>query len=83
MLWYKKPEIPYYFDYDWYTNSQEDPQYLLDEINKSKNWVIMAKDNKATVDIKALDNTQPETTVINLTMAKENSQWKIAKIGND
>ncbi len=28
-----KDEIPYGFDWDWYTNSQEDPQYLLDEMN--------------------------------------------------
>ena len=33
-------ELPYGFDYDWYTNSQDDAMYLVDEINKNKPWPI-------------------------------------------
>lgn len=78
-----KDDIPYGFDWDWYTNSQEDPQYLLDEMNKSKQWIIAVKDNDATVNIKGNSDNRAATTVINLTMKKENGQWKIAKIGTE
>jgi hypothetical protein len=79
-------DIPYGFDYDWYTNSQEDPQYLLDEINKSKPWSMTLAAEDATVSVKGEydNNGKPEeTTFITLAMKKENGQWKIAKIGND
>lgn len=79
-------EIPYGFDYDWYTNSQEDPKYLLDEMNKSKKWIINVNGNDATADIKGPYNDngkQSETTIIKLAMKKENDKWKIAKIGMD
>jgi len=79
-------DVPYGFDYDWYTNSQEDPQYLLDELKKSKRWVIKVDGDNATADIKGMYNdngTQIENTVIKLGMKKENGVWKISKIGID
>jgi hypothetical protein len=77
-------EIPYGFDYDWYTNSQEDAQYLVDEINKAKPWPISWSGDYATVAVKGgYDNNgkQEEATFVTLTMKKENGEWKIAKIG--
>lgn len=77
-------DIPYGFDWDWYTNSQEDPQYTLDEIKKSDKWIYNIKGDEATVEIKGSYNDngkQTETTVLKLLMARENGSWKIAKIG--
>jgi hypothetical protein len=80
----KEDEIPYGFDYDWYTNSQEDPQYLADEINKPTAWPVKWKDGYATVEVKGkYDNNGKieENTLIVLTLKKENGDWKFAKIG--
>jgi hypothetical protein len=79
-------ELPYGFDYDWYTNSQEDPQYLLDEINKNKPWPINIEGSTAFVEVKGEfeNNGKKElSTFVSLYMKKENGQWKIAKIGLD
>ncbi|MEO7922757.1 MAG: hypothetical protein ABIR30_03705 [Chitinophagaceae bacterium] len=78
-------EVPYYFDYDWYTNSQEDPQYLLDGINKSNKWVVIVKGDNATVEIGSPEdkNYISGSLLIQLDMQRENGNWKIAKIGND
>jgi len=78
-------DIPYGFDYDWYTNSQEDPQYLLDGINKSGKWMINIKGDDATVEIGAPEdkNYTSGSLLIQLDLKKESGQWKIAKIGND
>lgn len=81
-----KDEIPYGFDYDWYTNSQEDPQYLLDEINKNKPWVISIEGENAFVEVKGeVENNgkKDASTFVTMYMKKENGQWKIAKIGLD
>jgi hypothetical protein len=80
-----KDELPYGFDYDWYTDNQEEPQFLLDEINKAKRWVINVNGDDATIDIRGMDdsNKPTEGSLINLKMKKENGQWKIAKIGNE
>jgi hypothetical protein len=77
-------EIPYGFDYDWYTNSQEEPQLLVDELKKSKQWVTTVKGNDATVDVLGfyMDNgNRVETVVMCFAMKKEKGKWKIAKIG--
>lgn len=79
-------DMPYGFDYDWYTNSQEDPQYLVDEINKSATWLITRSGDYATVEVKGeFDNNGKKeiTTVLKLTMKKEKGQWTIAKIGTE
>lgn len=79
-------DVPFGFDWDWYTNSQEDPQYLVDEIKKSSHWIFNSAADVATVDIKGmyLDNgKQTENTIIKLGMKKENGNWKIARIGMD
>jgi hypothetical protein len=75
-------DIPYGFDFDWYTNSQEETQYLVDEINKSLPWTITWSDDNALVDVKAeYDNNGKKTTAtaITIVMKKENGKWKIAK----
>ena len=77
-------DIPYGFDYDWYTNSQEDPQYLVDNINRAYHWIINVQGDNATIDIKAIfhvEERQIEETIIKLGMKKEQGNWKIAKIG--
>ena len=81
-----KDEIPYGFDYDWYTNSQEETQYLVDEINQSLPWVITWSGDHASVDVKtAYDNNGKKTTetAITIIMKKENGKWKIAKTWNE
>jgi hypothetical protein len=81
-------DIPYGFDYDWYTNSQEDPQYLLDELKRASKWNITVNGNTALVDIKGIindpyinDGKPHEVTVLNLEMIREAGKWKIAWIG--
>jgi hypothetical protein len=79
-------DIPYGFDFDWYTNSQEDTKYLLDEINKSLPWLISWSGDKAIVDVKGeYNNNGKKTTetVITIVMKKENGKWKIAKTWAD
>ena len=79
-------ELPYGFDYDWYTNTQEDPQYTLDEINKARQWMIKVNGDNATTEVKGTfdDNgKQTEMTVLKLALKKESGQWKIAKIGTE
>lgn len=77
-------EIPYGFDYDWYTNSQEDPQWLVDELKKSKQWITSVKGNDANVDVLGYyidQGNKIETVLMCFAMKKEKGKWKIAKIG--
>ena len=77
-------EIPYGFDYDWYTNSQEEPKLLIDELKKSKQWVTVVNGNDATVDVLGFymdGNKKVETVVMCFGMKKEKGKWKIARIG--
>lgn len=77
-------EIPYGFDYDWYTNSQEEPQWLADELKKSKQWIITVKGIDANVDVLGYymeQGNKVETVVMCFIMKKEKAKWKIAKIG--
>ncbi len=79
-----KDELPYGFDYDWYTNSQEDPQYTVDEMNKSKQWIINVTGDNAVVNIRSYYNDNGkdiESMNLKLSIKKEAGQWKIAKIG--
>ena len=79
-------ELPYGFDYDWYTNSQEDAQYLVDEINKNKPWPISITGENAFVEVRGDfdDNGKKQaTSFLTLYMKKEDGQWKIAKVGLD
>ncbi|MDZ4795888.1 MAG: hypothetical protein SGI83_16530 [Bacteroidota bacterium] len=78
-------EIPYGFDYDWYTNSQEEPSYLLDGINKSQKWIILVKDDVASVEIGAPEdkNYVLGSLILYLGLNKQKGQWKIAKIGGN
>jgi hypothetical protein len=75
-------ELPYGFDYDWYTNSQEDPSYLLDGINKSPKWMINVKGEEASVEIGAPDHKDylAGSLLLYVGMKKENGKWTIAKI---
>lgn len=78
-------EIPYGFDYDWFTNNQESASYLLDGIKASGKWIISVKDNTAAVEIGAPDdkNYLAGSLLLFVGLKKENGQWKIAQIGND
>jgi len=75
-------ELPYGFDYDWYTNSQEDPSYLLDGINKSPKWMINVKGEEASVEIGAPGHKDylAGSLLLYVGMKKENGKWTIAKI---
>jgi hypothetical protein len=75
-------DIPYGFDYDWYTNSQEETQYLVDEVNKSLPWNIRWSGDNAMVEVTGEytnDGKKTTGTAITIAMKKENGKWKIAK----
>lgn len=78
-------DIPYGFDYDWYTSSQEDPSYLLDGINKSGKWIIKVNGDNASVEIGAPDHKDylAGSLLLYVGMKKENGKWTIAKIGGN
>jgi len=83
-------DIPYGFDYDWYTNSQEDPQYYTDEINKPHEWRVRVTGEYAKVDINGEFLTYDKGTekkasavILSLQLKKENNKWTIAGIGNE
>ncbi len=71
---------PYGFDYDWYTNSQEDVQYTLDEVNKN-NWIISQSGENARVQVGG--SKESNDTGLIIYMKKENDKWTIAKIGDN
>ncbi len=82
----KESEIPYGFDYDWYTNSQEEPQYLVAYINQPGRWFILQLGDDAWVEILAnmeYDGIKKEEAILKLEMKKENGSWKIARIGTE
>ena len=77
-------EMPYGFDYDRFTNSQEDPQWLLDELKRARSWEITPRNNSASVDVLGSfmeQGKEIETVVMCFEMNKEKGKWKIAKIG--
>ncbi|MBC7874940.1 MAG: hypothetical protein H7Y01_13140 [Ferruginibacter sp.] len=80
-------DIPYGFDYDWYTNSQEGPEYLLDAMYRGlSSWDIMVNGDAATVKLTGFNDhrgKQERITYLSLAMKKEKGNWKIAKIGMD
>ena len=79
-------DVPAYFDYDWYTNNQEEPKYLLEGINQSKKWIISVKGDNASVEIGSPENNKnyvDGSLLLYVGMKKENGQWTIAMIGND
>lgn len=83
---YPEDELPYGFDYDWYTNSQEDPVYTLDMIKQSTSWRIKRHGDMASVAIQTTqeeDGKRKEMPFLSLQMKKENNNWKIARIGNE
>lgn len=73
-------DIPYGFDYDWYTNSQEDVQYRLDQINGPYTWIIKSEGNQANVQI---GGSRPEIDIFVLYMKKENGKWTIAQVADN
>jgi hypothetical protein len=78
-------DVPAYFDYDWYTNSQEAPSYLRDGLKASTKWNIAVKGERATVEIGAPDdkNYLSGSLLLFVALKKENGQWTISGIGND
>lgn len=79
-------EIPYGFDYDWYTNSQEDPEYYSGEVNKPLAWKMRVNGEEAQVEVTGAyeDNgVSRESVILSLLMKKEKGRWTIARIGNE
>jgi hypothetical protein len=77
-------EVPYGFDGDRFTNSQELPDYIIDEMKKAKQWAIKVDGNNATVDVLGSyddKGKEIETLIICFEMKKEKGKWTIAKIG--
>lgn len=75
---YPEDELPSGFDYDHFTNSQEEPGYFMQELLKKGNkWVItMLPDNKAHVNV-----LYKEGDVFFCgDMVKEKSGWKISGV---
>jgi hypothetical protein len=80
-----KEDVPYYFDFDWFTNSQEEPAYLLEGLKRSQKWRINVQGDEASVEIASpVDKDYlPGSLLLYVGMKKENGQWTIARIGND
>ncbi|HEV7780294.1 MAG TPA: hypothetical protein VGO58_03460 [Chitinophagaceae bacterium] len=78
-------DVPAYFDYDWYTNSQEDPSWLLNGLTKSQKWVVNVKGDEAWAEIGTPDdkNYVAGSLLLYVGLKKEGGQWTIARIGND
>ena len=78
-------DVPAYFDFDWYTNTQEDPAYMLGELNKTKLWNIKVNGDNAIADVKGWDEngTKEAAQVIIVELKKENGKWKISKTWTD
>lgn len=74
-------ELPPGFDYDRFTNSQEEPEYLLNELKRKQNrWNITASVNTATVTVQSFDAaTKTYSHLYCAEMKKEKGKWKIAK----
>ncbi|MFZ4057277.1 MAG: hypothetical protein ACOYKE_04030 [Ferruginibacter sp.] len=72
-------EIAIGFDYDRFTNTQEEPQYVVPEIlNKKRRWKINIDKNTAIVYIYHLESDkESDKDIIELT--KEKGVWTIAK----
>ena len=77
-------EVPYGFDGDRFTNSQELPQTLIDELKKAKQWVVNIDNDEATVEVLGSytdKGKEIETLTICFVMKKERAKWTIAQIG--
>ncbi len=77
-------DIPYGFDYDWYTNSQEEASYLVDELKKSKQWIIWVTGMDAGVEVMGYnmeEGKKVEFIVMCFGVKKEKGKWKIERIG--
>jgi len=75
-------EIPWGFDYDWYTNSQEEAQVLIDELKKAKQWAMTINGVSASVDVLGFytDNGKKiETVVMCFKMKKEKGSGVLRK----
>lgn len=72
-------EIPFGFDFDWFTDSQEEPSYLLSELNKAGKWNITVTGDEASVTVPS-DTNDPvmqKYPVFCAKMKKYNGSWKI------
>jgi len=71
-------DIPYGFDYDWYTNSQEETKYTTDQVRGKTPWLVQVNGDDAIVKI--LASFEEKDVLLTINMKKENGTWKIAKI---
>src|SRR4030095_6627578 len=76
-------DLPYGFDYDWYTNSQEEISYTVEELKNADKWVIRVKGNTAEVEVHNDSGNGSVKTYAFMcyTMSREKGKWKIANIG--
>ncbi len=79
-------EIPMGFDYDRFTDSQESPEWMLEEIEKATKWKFSINGNDAKVEILSApvmmeDGGEVEYIVGCIELKKRKGLWKIAKIG--
>jgi hypothetical protein len=77
-------EMPVGFDYDRFTNSQEEPSLFWKELTKKSNrWVVTIDDqdkNKAYVRVYPAVKQSTEDQVLCGTMVKEKGVWKIGRL---
>ena len=73
---YPEEEMPMGFDYDRFTDTQEDAKYTLDEyiLNKKMTWQINIKNAVAIVFINVKNKDRSKVELV-----KENGTWKISK----
>jgi len=82
----KEGEIPYGFDYDWYTNSQEEASFLTAQVNKPLPWKMEWAGDYVTVTLRGedeIDGQLKQRDYFPILVKKENGQWKIARIGTE
>ena len=81
---YPEDDVPAGFDYDRFTDTQQDPKWFWQELNKKANtWTITISGNKATVVVKGKndqDKAAEDTDVFCGSVAKEKGTWKMATL---
>ena len=76
-------EIPMGFDYDRFTNSQEEPKWFVGELlKKDKHWTItMQGSATASVSITQKTDEGSSHTFFCIDLVKEKGRWVLAKLG--
>jgi len=72
--------VPPGFDYDRFTDSQEDAKYTLDQVilNRKSQWNVKLKGNTAVVYVTVPGSGSIEQQKAKVELIKEKDTWKIS-----